>query len=400
MENQLSIGNTDIHQFYADFWEDKVYIGGRCFPAGNSIVELLNFHDADLFETRTGLDEIRDLVDELERGFVREEDVKAAKDALLERCQAVKKVPPFCYLDTEQYEAHWLDFLFRDMQYRDVKAYFELKREQADYLDPMELAMRLTQKERRILSNGRYLMERWDDTLQFYQWFYDDCLDIRWSAREFIKSLDGVKKFDESHLIGKAIENNRSGYGKFGIENEQRKRTSLRATRAGMEYISIQLQGKRGRNVTARRLYFTRALDFLITDFYEGIHNGHYPKQCAVCGKFFLVEDGRNQKYCDGVDPNDPKGRTCRRVAADRKRHEREVAKAHPVKKRCITRLNSINQHKYRGKITPEFAAAAKCIAQDCRDRALADPQYAKTQYKKDMTQEAIYAATEARLQR
>lgn len=400
METLTNTGRNDLHRFHADFWEDKVYISGRAFPAGHFIVELLNFYDMDLFATRAGLDEIRDLIDELERGFVRKDDVTAAKLALLERCAAIKKAPPFCYLDTDAYAKGWIDFLFRDMQYRDVFAYLKLKRQQADYLDPMELAMHLTADEKHVLYNGQYLLERWMETLDFYNWFYTDCLDALWMAKQFSESLEDIKKFDEHQLITKVQTLHHYGRGKYGLSDEYQRRKSMRAVRSDVEYFALQLPGKAKRNVTARRFYFMRAIDFFISDFYEGIHNGHYPKKCAVCGRYFLIEDGRNQKYCDGIAPNDPKKRTCRQVGADRKRREREKGYTHPIKKLCTTRLNSINQHKYRGKITPEFAMEARRIAQDCRDRALVDAKYARSQYKKDITQESIYAMTAANLQR
>ena len=58
-------------------------------------------------------------------------------------------------------------------------------------------------------------------------------------------------------------------------------------------------------------------------------------------------------------------------------------------------RINTINQHRYRGKITKEYADAARRIAQDCRDRALMDAEYARTQYKEDISQAGVYAAVE-----
>ncbi|MBS6598975.1 MAG: hypothetical protein KH292_06735, partial [Collinsella sp.] len=35
----------------------------------------------------------------------------------------------------------------------------------------------------------------------------------------------------------------------------------------------------------ARRLYFDSYYSFIITDFFEGLHYGHYPRKCGICKK-------------------------------------------------------------------------------------------------------------------
>ena len=90
-----------------------------------------------------------------------------------------------------------------------------------------------------------------------------------------------------------------------------------------IEYVPMKKAGKKNVYVTARRMHFNRLLDFFIADFFEGIHSGHYPKKCEICGRYFL------------------------------------------------SRLNMIRSHVKQGKITEEFAAEAKRLAQDQKDRAL-----------------------------
>ena len=80
-------------------------------------------------------------------------------------------------------------------------------------------------------------------------------------------------------------------------------------------------------------------------------------------------------------------------------RRQGETTDVHPVKELCCSRLNTINQYKYRGVISPELAKMAKRVAQDCRDRAIADARYARYQYKKDITPEAVIAAAKKRLE-
>ena len=394
MAERLGEGTSDLHQFHADYWEDKVYIGGKVFPAGYFIVSLLNYRDLDLFATRSGGDEINALLHDLDRGCLQAETVEKAEQALLERCKAIKRIPPFDCLDTEQYEARWIDFILREQQQKSIRDYMDILSKQT----PRQLFYsEQRQKDDHTIAEGKYFYDRLQSTLKFYYWFYDDCLTVIGKTRQLVESLDAIPKYDEAHLIKITQELYEMGYSLHGLEDEHGRRNSFRVSCSDTEYVALQPPGKK-KPVTARRIHFTRMLDFLITDFFEGIHNNHYPKKCAVCGRYFLIRDGRNQKYCNGIDPNDERGRSCRKVAASKKRHDRENPKTHPVKVLCQRRLNTIWQHEHRGKITPEFADAARKIAKDRCDRAVYDTEYANTQYEKDITQEAVYAAAKVKL--
>ena len=102
----------------------------------------------------------------------------------------------------------------------------------------------------------------------------------------------------------------------------------------------------------------------------------------------------------NGYAPNDSKHRTCQAVAARMGRKEREKAQDHPVKAVCDTRCNTIDHHLRSGKIDKEFAATAKRIAREKKNRALRDNEYFLGKYEADMTQDAIYTETEQRLGR
>ena len=164
--------------------------------------------------------------------------------------------------------------------------------------------------------------------------------------------------------------------------------------------VAIAKPQKNGEVMFARRYRFNRIMSFLVMDFFEGLQAGHSPKQCEICNRFFHMTDGRQQRYCNGYAPNDPKHRTCQAVAARMGRKEREKAEDHPVKAVCDTRCNTIDHHLRSGKIDKEFATTAKRIAREKKNRALRDNEYFLGQYEADMTQEAIYAETERRLGR
>lgn len=164
------------------------------------------------------------------------------------------------------------------------------------------------------------IVRRIVSSMRFYDLLFDDGLMMYHAANTFMENLGNVKRFDERRLIGLAQELFLLGYSYVENEDERGARKSSRLVRSDVEYIALQLPDRKKRTVTARCMHFNRWADFLIADFYEGIHNGHYPKKCAVCGRYFLVEDGRNRLYCDGIDPKDEKVRSCRQVGADREK--------------------------------------------------------------------------------
>jgi hypothetical protein len=90
---------------------------------------------------------------------------------------------------------------------------------------------------------------------------------------------------------------------------------------------------------------FTRFLDFLVADFFEGIHTGHYPMICENCGRYYLKTNARAQRYCTFTDPNDPQKRTCNAVAAAKGRAAKELHADHPIRSACDNRLKAIRIH-------------------------------------------------------
>ena len=166
-------------------------------------------------------------------------------------------------------------------------------------------------------------------------------------------------------------------------------------TNVKQEYVILRNSESHNEMTIGQRMHFCRMMDFLVTDFFEGLQIGHAPKQCAVCGRYFLTTNARLRKYCDDYAPNDPRGRTCQQVGARKQRSERERADDHPVKIICEKRCNTIDHHLRQGKIDEAFAKKAKALARNKRDRALRDHNYYVSEYANEMTQEAIYTQTE-----
>lgn len=164
------------------------------------------------------------------------------------------------------------------------------------------------------------------------------------------------------------------------------------------EYVGIKKSSRSKTATVARRLYFENYYSFILTDFFEGLHYGHYPRQCEICKKYFLMTSARKQKYCNGISPYEYNGekQTCRQYAVIM--GKKEKVDAHPIlsihKKRC----NCIRAELSKGTITKEFAAVAKEIADELKTLAIHGDGYTAEQFKRDMTREALYTLTDKRL--
>lgn len=217
--------------------------------------------------------------------------------------------------------------------------------------------------------------------MDFYNDLTEDMQKAFYALRKFVSHIDKADRFDEEHLLPIALEV--FGKAPFPVQTE---------------YVGIKKSSRSKTATVARRLYFENYYSFILTDFFEGLHHGHYPRQCEICKKYFLMTSARKQKYCNGISPYEYNGekKTCRQYAV--MMGKKEKVDAHPVlsihKKRC----NCIRAELSKGTITRQFAAAAKEIADELKTLAIHGDEYTAEQFKKDMTREALYALTDKRL--
>ncbi len=164
------------------------------------------------------------------------------------------------------------------------------------------------------------------------------------------------------------------------------------------EYVPIRKSTRSKTETLSRRLYFDSYYSFVITDFFEGLHHGHYLRQCGICKNYFLMTSDRRQQYCNGIAPYEIRGKkvTCRKYAASINR--KELAAADPVVDIYNRRCSAIRTEKGRGTITEVFAAVTTEIAKEYKFKALQNADYANKQYALDMSRERLYAETDKRM--
>ena len=65
----------------------------------------------------------------------------------------------------------------------------------------------------------------------------------------------------------------------------------------------------------AERYVFSSLRDFLYVELGKSIARGNAPRQCRLCGHWFLHEQGDRMMYCNRIAPGETE-RTCREAGA------------------------------------------------------------------------------------
>ena len=376
-----------ISNFSVDFREDRIYIENISYPTGHFATTLLNqFYDGDAGQRVIVFRLAGERVAEaLKVGYIMLGDFAEAGKEIIYILDALGRLSPYKFLDIES-ERDRIKNLFSDESAELIQDYFD-NRAKLIIQGPSEIAIShlYNLKTNPLNHPGGQMIDAAREAVQFYHALGEDISLIHKNLCNFIKALNTVERFDDYHLINLAED----VFGKtlFNVRTE---------------YVSISKTKSSNKPVLARRLYFDRLLSFFISDFFEGLLCGHYPRRCLVCKKYFLMENARRQKYCTGNAPpelTDGRKISCRKYALrPESGFTKEKAPEHPVKILYKNRCSSIRQYLYRDKITPEFAELAKRLARQHRDEALRHEEYARTEYIEDMKHTNLFDEVRRRM--
>jgi hypothetical protein len=294
---------------------------------------------------------------------------------------ALPWLKPFDMLGTND-ERNRVADLFSEENGNILSEYFS-RRAKVIEMDTAQTIFHQLPKEydKEFFAKAEVLLKEVNTTLSFYDKLSDDIRNAFHKLKDFTNEVDEAERFDEEHLLPIALEV--FGSVPFPVTTE---------------YVPIKKTSKSTTATLARRLYFDSYYSFVVTDFFEGLHHGHYPRQCGICSKYFLMTSARRQQYCNGTAPYEVRSKkvTCRKYAASINR--KELAAADPVVDIYNRRCSAIRTEKGRGTITESFAKMATELAKEYKFRALQNSDYANKQYALDMSRERLYAETDKRL--
>lgn len=371
--------------FTADYRDGRVIFGGKSYPAGVFATHLLNqFYIND---TTARIAVFRDdlnyhILTQLSNGYLNITEFVKTGANILEALKALPKLRPFDGLNIEEIR-NSVTTLFTAENGQKICGYFAEKAKlsllsqnevASGTADRMKTATDFSVIESNITEIKSILL--------FFDSLADDLILAHGNLLKFCNRIDEVERLDETHLLPLALE--------IFVDHH--------FTQSG-RYISVKKNAKSITGTVAKRLNFDSYYSFILTDFFEGLHYGHYPRKCEICGKYFLMKSARRQKYCSyGIAPELYRGKkiTCRKYAAVL--HRKEKAENDPIVSLYNRRCGAIRTECGRCTISKAFGEAAKHLAKEHKLRALADDQYAKTQYKKDMSREALYAEVDRNL--
>ena len=371
--------------FTADYRDGRVIFGGNSYPAGVFATHLLNqFYIKD---TAARIAVFRDdlnyhILTQLSNGYLSITEFVKTGANILEALKALPKLRPFDGLNIEEIR-NSVRTLFTEENGQKICGYFADKAK-LGLLSQNEIAAGTADRMKNVtdFSVIESNITEIKSILLFFDSLADDLILAHGNLLKFCNRIDDVERLDEAHLLPLALE--------IFVDHH--------FTQSG-RYISVKKNAKSVTGTVGKRLNFDSYYSFILTDFFEGLHYGHYPRKCEICGKYFLMQSARRQKYCPyGIAPELYRGKkiTCRKYAAVLNRKEK--AENDPIVTIYNRRCGAIRTEVGRCTISKTFGEAAKHLAKEHKLRALADDQYAKTKYRKDMSREALYAEVDRNL--
>ena len=369
----------NLFNFKTDCRDGRIYVGGKVYAAGLFATHLLNQYYLNDTAARIAVfnDTVNfNIVKQLENGYLNISEFARTGKNVLEAMRVLPHLHPFDTLNRSAI-TDCVTNLFTE----------ETGERICNYLAEKANVSMLPQDEVSVGTAYRYA-ERTDKdaetlirdattVLRFFNNVSADLISAHERLTDFAGRIDEAERFDEKHLLPIALE----VLGQIPLP-------------LTMEYISLKKNKASSGEVVARRLTFDRYIAFVLTDFFEGLHYGHYPRRCGVCKKYFLMQSARRQQYCMGIAPKQIRGQnvSCRKFAAYEKRKEK--AENDPISAVYTNRCSAIRTEVKRGTIPAEIGEAAKALALEHKKTAMLDDAYAKKQYKQDMSREKLYRDT------
>lgn len=371
--------------FTADYRDGRAIFGGKHYPAGMFAVHLLNqFYIND---TAARIAVFRDslnfyILRQLQDGYLNISDFVKTGTNTLQSFKTLPKLKPFDGLKAEEIRST-VETLFTEQIGQEICEYFAAKTK-LSLLPQDEIAAGTAERIKRMadFSATEEKITEIRSILRFFDTLSEDLIDAHGKLIKFCERIDEAERLDEAHLLPLALK-------VFGEHH---------FTQSG-KYIAVKKNAKSVNAALAKRLSFDSYYSLILTDFFEGLHYGHYPRRCEICGKYFLMQSARRQKYCSyGIAPELYRGNkiSCRKYAAVLNRKEK--AENDPIAAIYNRRCAAIRTECGRGTIKTEFAETAKRLAKEHKLRAQTDDRYAKEEYRKDMSREALYAETDRKM--
>lgn len=276
MSDSLGLLTTAVYR------DGRVHIGGKNYAAGTFAAHLLNQYYKNDTAARIAVFRQHNwnVQEQLAAGYLNETDFLKAGEEILAILKTLPKLKPFSSLNIAA-EKQRISELFTQENAAAIQDYFR-RRAAAAQQDQGAISLGILPPEcdKPLFRKCETLCATVLQSLRFYDSIPEDMHKAFAQLRQFVSRVDETEHFDEQHLLPLAAEI----FGKVAFP-------------LNTEYIALPKRRNSRILVTARRMAFESYCSFVLTDFFEGLHYGHYPRKCEVCGQHFLMQSARRQKY-------------------------------------------------------------------------------------------------------
>lgn len=318
-----------FQQFTALFWQNKILLNGTNLHLGDSSTEILNLSE-DFLES---ILEHRQLLVSLFNDFFlsrRKKDVEFLKQleaSLQALIDDVYLLPPYKYFAKPGLEPFAI--LFTEPKVL------------------RQISNPHTAEGHNLQTQIKQLSDIVEDIVSFNRYF----------SALVDKFFEGLKKrnseyyaiglywfFDDTQLVA-TIEAELPNLPQFKFRQRQY---------VAIEFTPMRNPDDEEQYILAERTVFNSFAAFIYMDFFRALMNGHAPRRCHNCGKYFLLVSGYNTCYCANLAPQKlptDKKNTCRDVGS----HIKETKKNRtPAKVEYDKVYNRLKTRKARKSITTE----------------------------------------------
>ena len=295
--------NTTSCFFTADYRDGQVYYAGKKYPAGHFTVQLMNQYYKNDTAARIAVFSgfgFR-ILGQLRDGFLNVRELHKVGENLHWAVKALPRLSPFDQIDQDVMQAEVSD-LFTEESGQEVCEYFRYRGTIANVEEDEVIVGTVDRMiNRDYMQRMEKRINRIKELLQFFDRLSDDLYRTHRFLSDLVDRLDEAERLDEAHLLPLALEI-------FGTPEMP----------FSTQYVSTPKNSRSKGGSVTRRLSFDRFASFIVTDFFEGLHHGHYLRQCPICGQYFLMQSARRQIYCStGYAPAKYRGKRlpCRKYA-------------------------------------------------------------------------------------
>ncbi|MBR1812124.1 MAG: hypothetical protein IJ766_10850 [Clostridia bacterium] len=360
----------------AIFADKNIYFAGKTDILCSYCCSLLEFYKPGKTEQRLEAPYLSILegLNAVTRHQNLEETLPKACEAILATVDILKGIKPFDYLDRDEIrDSFSASNILLTQRFLKDKGYGI----DANFLQTSTIPEYAPANVQQL--HAAEAAERIYGLLTFYATLFDEIPQIYEKIRRIADMYSNCDNHDSDFLFSLA-------FLEFRLD------AALQPNVTYTPYISTESDGK---FYSGKMIQFKTYTELIITELFESLMIGHYPRLCLVCKKPFLKTDKNIQKYCTGLSPHfhDEKQLSCKQYA--KQNGSPEKADGDPFKVICKKRTECIRTEKNRGTITPEFAAAATLLTQNHLTLALTETDYTLTQYKKDLERKTLYKETE-----